>query len=350
MYWERLKLWPVVQILDSFGMKYAHLIALLVLIASAATTAGGQGSPYATLPSPALSATATAAGASSDNEDQSVLTIRKRVDEVHLLFTATDRHGRFVKNLSQGDFQILDDHKPPQSISEFRRETDLPLELGLVVDVSGSIRSRFTFEQDSAIAFMQHTLRPHFDKAFVMGFNGHPQIAQDFTDSAAVLAQGVHRLRAGGGTALYDAIYHACRDKLLNKGDSNRPVRHALIVLSDGDDNQSEVTREAAIEMAQRAEVIIFAISTDDSPTYQRGDRVLQQLADSTGGRAFFPLKVKDVARSFTSIEDELRSQYVVSYKPAQFDADGRFRSIELTSEKKDLSLRARRGYYAPRQ
>lgn len=334
-------------------MKYAHFISLLVLISSAATTARGQGAPYpATLPSPALSATATTAvapSAPSDSEEQSVLTIKKRVDEVHLLFTATDRHGRFVKNLTQNDFYILDDHKPPQSILEFRRETDLPLELGLVVDVSGSIRSRFTFEQESAIAFMQHTLRPSFDKAFVMSFNGRPQLVQDFTDRVPVLAQGVQRMRAGGGTALYDAIYQACRDKLL-KGDTSRPVRHALIVLSDGDDNQSEVNRETAIEMAQRAEVIIYTISTDDSPTYQRGDRVLQQLADSTGGRAFFPLKVKDVSRSFSAIEDELRSQYIVSYKPAQFDADGRFRSIELSSQKKDLSLRARRGYYAPRQ
>jgi VWFA-related protein len=330
-------------------MKYLHLIAFFVLISLAATTAGGQASPYAKLPSPALSATATAAAASSDNEDQSVLTIRKRVDEVHLLFTATDRRGRFVKNLKQSDFQILDDHKPPQSILEFRHETDLPLELGLVVDVSGSIRSRFSFEQDSAIAFMEHVLRPGFDKAFVMSFNGRPQLVQDFTDRVPVLAQSVHRMRSGGGTALYDAIYHACRDKLL-KADTTRPVRHALIVISDGDDNQSEVNREAAIEMAQRAEVIIYALSTDDSPTYQRGDRVLQQMADSTGGRAFFPLKMKDVTRSFAAIEDELRSQYIVSYKPAQFDADGRFRSIELTSDKKDLSLRARRGYYAPRQ
>ena len=127
-------------------------------------------------------------------------------------------------------------------------------------------------------------------------------------------------------------------------------MRRALIILSDGDDNQSDVTREAAMEMAERAEVIIYTISTDDSPTVQRGDRVLQQLADATGGRAFSPFKDKDVARSFVAIQDELRSQYIISYKPAQFDADGRYRSIEISSLKKDLSIRARKGYFAPRQ
>jgi Ca-activated chloride channel homolog len=217
------------------------------------------------------------------------------------------------------------------------------------VDTSGSVRSRFDFEQEAAVSFLEHTLRPHFDKAFVMGFNTHSQITQDFTDNVTLLQTGVNSLHDGGGTALYDAIYRACREKLL-KDKSDRPVRRAIIIVSDGEDNQSEVSRAQAIEMAQRAEVLIYAISTDDSGLILRGDKVLEQLADATGGRAFFPFKMKDIKSSFSAIEDELRSQYVVSYRPANFDADGRYRSIEITALKKDLQVRARRGYYAPRQ
>jgi VWFA-related protein len=231
----------------------------------------------------------------------------------------------------------------------FIRHTDLPLELGLLVDTSGSVRSRFDFEQEAAVGFLQHTLRPNFDKAFVMGFSSRSQVMQDFTDNATLLATGVHRLRSGGGTALFDAIYHACRDKLI-KGKADHPVRRAIVVVSDGEDNQSDASKQQAIEMAQRAEVIIYAISTDDSGLILRGDKTLQQLADATGGRAFFPYKMKDITKSFAAIEDELRSQYVVSYRPANFDADGRFRSIEITALKKDLQVRSRRGYYAPRQ
>jgi len=320
-----------------------------------ATVAWGQVSPsQAASAHPVFSSVSgtvasTSIAPSAATSDDPAFTIKKQVDEVHLLFTATDKHGHFVRTLEQSDLTILDDHKVPAAVLTFRRETDLPLQVGLLVDVSGSVRSRFTFEQASAIDFLNRTLRPGSDQAFVAGFNSHWQMTQDFTDNVALLSQGVHRLRSGGGTALYDAIYKACKEKLMNSN-PDHPVRHALIVLSDGDDNQSDVSRDAAIEMAQRAEVILYTISTDDGPTVQRGDRVLRQLADATGGRAFFPLKDKDVSHSFTEIQDELRSQYIVSYKPAQFDADGRYRTIEISSLKKDLSLRARKGYFAPRQ
>jgi len=297
----------------------------------------------------ALDASAVVPGAASDDPQNSVLTLHARVNEVNVLFIATDKHGKFVRDLNQNDFTILDDHKPPQAILNFRRETDLPLHMGLLIDVSGSVDSRFDFEQTAATSFLEHTVRKGYDRMFVMGFNSHTQLAQDFTDNAALLSRGIHNLRDGGGTALYDAIYHACKDKLL-KDHSERPVRKAIIVVSDGEDNQSEVTRAQAIEMAQRAEVIIYAISTDDSGLVMRGDGVLEQLASATGGRAFFPFKMKDITHSFAAIEDELRSQYIVSYKPADFDADGRYRTIEISSLKKDLQVRARKGYFAPRQ
>ena len=325
-------------------MKYTGVTFFLgvILLAAWAQPLPAQNSYVAVAPE------YSAEVAASDQPD-SVLTIKKRVDEVNVLFIATDRHGKFVRNLTQTDFNILDDHKPPQAIDAFRKETDLPLQLGLLVDTSGSVRSRFDFEQEAAVSFLQSTLRPGFDKAFVMGFSNRTQVSQDFTDNARLLATGVHSLQDGGGTALYDAIYKACRDKLA-KQTSDRPVRKAIIIVSDGEDNQSEYSRAQAIEMAQRAEVIIYAISTDDSGLILRGDRVLEQLADATGGRAFFPFKMKDIKSSFAAIEDELRSQYVVSYRPADFDADGRYRSIEITAVKKDLQVRARRGYFAPRQ
>jgi Ca-activated chloride channel homolog len=286
--------------------------------------------------------------ADSDHDD-SILTIKKRVDEVNVLFIATDKHGKFVRNLDQKDFNILDDHKPPQSIVNFRRETDLPIELGLLIDISGSVRGRFDFEQDAAVSFLQNTVRPNFDKAFVVGFSGQSQMMQNFTDNAALLSAAVHRMHDGGGTALYDAIYRACHDNLI-KDHEDHPSRRAIVVVSDGEDNQSEYSEAQAIEMAQRAEVIIYAISTDDSGLVLRGDKVLQRIADATGGRAFFPFKMKDIKNSFSAIQDELRSQYIISYHPADFEANGRFRPIEITALKKDLQVRSRRGYYAPRQ
>ncbi|HZR58338.1 MAG TPA: VWA domain-containing protein [Terriglobales bacterium] len=286
---------------------------------------------------------------SSVEVDQPITTITKRVDEVTVLFTATDKHGKFVRDLNEDDFAIRDDNKPPQSVVNFGSQTNLPLELGLLIDTSGSVHARFDFEQEAAVSFLQRTLRVNYDKAFVMGFNTQSQVTQAFTDNVSLLATGVHHLQDGGGTALYSAVYKACRDILI-KADENRPVRRAIILVSDGEDNQSDVSRAQAIEMAQRAQVIIYAISTDDSGLILRGDKALQQLADSTGGRAFFPYKMKEIKNSFAAIEDELRSQYVVSYHPADFDADGRYRPIEITALKKDVQVRARRGYYAPQQ
>ncbi len=321
------------------------LVVIVVGFATAGLPARAQ-SPYVAATSLALPEASPSTG--TDASDP-ILTIKARVNEVNVLFIATDRHGKFVRNLNQGDFSILDDHKPPTAIINFRRETDLPLELGLLVDTSGSVHGRFDFEQEAAVSFLQHTLRANFDKAFVMGFGTHSLVTQEFTDNVRLLETGVRSLRNGGGTAMYDAIYKACREKL-SKERGDHPVRRAIVVISDGEDNQSEVSKAMAIETAQRAEVIIYAISTDDSGLILRGDKALQQIADATGGRAFFPFKMKDIKSSFAAIEDELRSQYVVSYKPADFDADGRYRSIEITALKKDLQVRSRKGYYAPRQ
>jgi len=340
--------------LDGLAILWALVFVLGVCVSGCAQT-GAYVNPASTVAIPTGASTPIVAAVSrnemedDDAADQPILTIKKRVDEVNVLFIATDRHGKFVRNLNQSDFSILDDHKPVENILNFRRETDLPIEMGLLMDVSGSVQGRFGFEKEAATGFLRHVIRPGYDRAFVVGFNKDSRITQDFTDQVPLLAAGVQRLSNGGGTALYDAVYKACKEKLLREH-SEHPIRKAIVILSDGEDNQSEHSRAQAIEMAQRAEVLIYAISTDDSGLILRGDKVLDELANATGGRAFFPYKMKDITHSFAAIEEELRSQYAVSYKPSDFDADGRFHSIEITALKKDLQVRARHGYYAPRQ
>jgi Ca-activated chloride channel homolog len=329
-----------VQFLDGLGMKYIGVGICVAMAVQWANAPAAAQNAYVASSAPAIT---------SAVDTNSVITIRKRVNEVNVLFIAMDKHGKFVRDLSQNDFSFLDDHRPPQQIVNFSQQTDLPLQMGLLIDTSGSVRGRFQFEQDAAVGFLQHTIRPHYDHAFVMGFSARNRVVQDFTDNVSLLAAGVQNLQDGGGTALYQAIYAACKERLL-KDDSDRPMRRALVIVSDGEDNQSEVSKQQAIEMAQRAQVLIYAISTDDSGLILRGDKNLQQLADATGGRAFFPYKMKDIKNSFSAIEDELRSQYVVSYHPANFDADGRYRTIEITSLKRDLQVRARKGYFAPQQ
>jgi len=293
---------------------------------------------------------AGSAGAPTEVPDDTITTIRKRVDEVNVVFTVTDKREHFVKDLTENDFRVVDDNKPAQSIRSFSRQTNLPLRVGLLIDASNSVRDRFKFEQEAAIEFLNQIIRPKYDKAFVIGFDTTPEVTQDFTDSPEALSRGVRMLRAGGGTAMYDAIYFACRDKLMKEDNGVMATRRAIILLSDGEDNQSRVSREEAVEMAQRAEVIIYAISTNTSGLKLRGDKVLEHFAEQTGGKAFFPFKIEDVANAFTEISDELRSQYAIAYKPADFTADGKYRSIQIIADNKKYHVRARKGYYAPRQ
>jgi len=320
---------------------------------SPSSGASGQSAsaPSASHPAPTQPSTSAANGQqSSTQDDESVTTIRKTVNEVNVVFTVTDKHGRYVKDLSKGDFKVIDDSKPAEEVKDFRNQTDLPLQVGLLVDASNSVRDRFKFEQESAIEFLNQTIRPKYDAAFIVGFDVTPEVTQDFTDNTENLSRGVRLLRPGGGTAMFDALYFSCRDKLL-KAPRSGPLRRAIILLSDGEDNQSHVTREEAIEMAQRAEVIVYTISTNISGMKGKGDKVLERIADATGGRAFFPFQLRDVANAFAEIQDELRSQYAVSYKPADFRADGRYRTIEIVAaDRKNLHVRSRRGYFAPAQ
>ena len=315
-----------------------------------ALPAGAQNNAAVSTPAAVKQDTPAPANPVPSSEDTAA-TIRTTVNEVNVVFTVTDKHGHYVRDLKKDDFKVLDDNRPAAEISSFHTESDLPLQVGLLVDASNSVRDRFKFEQESAIEFLNQTIRPKYDKAFVVGFDVTPEVTQDFTDNTEDLSHGVRMLRPGGGTAMYDALYFACRDKLMKSGQSG-PVRKAIILLSDGEDNQSHVTREEAIEMAERAEVIVYTISTNVSGTTQRGDKVLVRIADATGGRAFFPFQVTDVANAFAQIQDELRSQYALSYKPPHFQADGQFHTIEISAldTKRNLRVRSRHGYYAPKQ
>jgi VWFA-related protein len=279
--------------------------------------------------------------------DEERPTIRRTVNEVNVVFTVTDKHNRYIKDLSKNDFKVIDDEKPVDEIRSFRRETDLPLQVGLLIDASNSVRDRFKFEQESAIEFLNQTIRPKYDQAFVVGFDTEFEVTQDFTDSTEALSKGVRALRPGGGTAMYDAIYRTCREKLLKSAQTSE-VRRAIILVSDGEDNYSRVTRDESIEMALRANVIVYTISTN-FPSGGDGDKVLQKIADATGGRAFQPFQLSDVANAFARIQDDLRSQYALSYRPAEFHHDGRYRTIEITAQnRKGLKVRSRHGYYAP--
>jgi Ca-activated chloride channel homolog len=317
--------------------------------APAASTASAPATPGPASSSSTALPVGPATPPSSESDDVPLTTITKRVDEVNVVFTVTDKRGKFVKDLKQKDFQVMDDSRQG-TIRSFRSETNLPLRVGLLIDASNSVRDRFKFEQEAAIEFLNQIIRANFDGAFVIGFDTTPEVTQDFTDNTEALAKGVHMLRPGGGTAMYDAIYYACRDKLMAYDKSTVATRRAIILLSDGEDNQSRVSREEALEMAQKAEVIIYAISTNTSGMKLRGDKVLEYFADQTGGRAFFPFKIQEVSDAFSQIQDELRSQYAISYKPSDFQFNGKYHKIDILADNKKYKVRARKGYYAPTQ
>ena len=273
-------------------------------------------------------------------------TIRVDVSRVPLLFTVTDKKNRFITNLGREDFRVFD-NKVEQDIREFVRESELPLRIGILVDTSNSIRERFKFEQEAAIEFIRSVLREERDRAFLVSFDTRAELIVDFTTDPEELALGVRRLRAGGGTALYDAIYFSCRDKLPEDWPPEQ-FRRALVILGDGEDNQSTVTRDMALEMAHKAETVIYTISTNRSDKQIAGDKVLRKYARETGGLSFHPFQARDLEQSFANIANELRHQYFILYSPKDFAADGTFHRVQIKTRVKNTQVRVRRGYYAP--
>jgi VWFA-related protein len=280
--------------------------------------------------------------------DASAPVIHATVNEVNLIFTVTDKHGHYIPNLHQSDFALLDDQKAPFRVTSFHQQINLPLRVGMLIDTSTSIRTRFQFEQQSATEFLLKILKTKSDRAFVMGFDSTPTIEQDWTNNIDALESGVNRLHPVGGTALFDAIYTACRDKLMTERGPD-PVRKAIVLISDGEDNQSRVYQDEAIKECQRAETIIYAVSTNWTPSRGKGDDVLTKLAGETGGQALFPPSVEDMSASFSNIEEELRSQYALTYTPADFKENGAFRPIYLFCNDRRYQVRAKKGYFAPK-
>ena len=274
---------------------------------------------------------------------------RTTVNEVPVVFTVTDKHNHYVRDLNKSDFKVIDDGRPVIQIRSFRRETELPLRVGLLIDSSASVRGRFKFEQEAAIEFMNQTIRPRFDEAFVLGFDSSLEVTQEFTGDTERLSKGIRSLRPGNSTRLYDAIYYACRERLLDRTET-RSVRKAIVLITDGEDNSSRSTREEAIDMALRANVIVYTISTNFPGYAESGkyDKILQRIADATGGRWFEPFQVTDVANAFAQIQADLRSQYALAYHPEDFKHDGWYRTIEILAEHKGLKVHSRHGYYAP--
>jgi VWFA-related protein len=281
------------------------------------------------------------------NQDEPTETIKVQVNEVNLIFTVTDKKGKFITGLKRENFGLLDDGRPPLAVLRFTQQTNLPLRVGIMLDTSSSIRQRFQFEQDSAIEFLLQILHRD-DRAFVEGFDIRTDLAQDFTNNVDLLNQGIRKLRPGGGTALFDALYKTCKDQMLTLQETGA-VRRALILVSDGDDNYSRVQESDAIKMCQRADTIVYTISTNISPSKDKGDEVLKQISEATGGQPFYPIRLEDVAIGFRNIEEELRSQYHLVYRPADLKMDGSFRTIYLQASDTLYHVRAQKGSFAPR-
>jgi len=279
-------------------------------------------------------------------DEQTIITVD--VTRVNLLFTVTDRKGRFVTDLGKDDFEIIE-NKKAQNIQEFVAESDLPLRLGILIDTSNSIRDRFKFEQEAAISFINNVIRSNQDKGLVVSFDTRAELVSDLQTETDKLIAGIRSLRPGGGTALYDAVFFACRDKL-SQDQPRHKFRRAIVIVSDGDDNQSNYTRDQALEMAQKADVVLYAISTNRSKMEQDGDKILKYYASETGGRAFFPFQVEDMEQSFENIANELRHQYNLSYRPEPLKTDGLFHPVDVRVKgRKDLVVHVRKGYYAPK-
>ena len=283
------------------------------------------------------------------NGEQNLPRIVTSVDVVNVVFTVTDDDGRFVKDLTRDRFRVLDNNLPPKEITSFEAETGLPLRVGLLIDASNSIRERFIFEQRAATDFLQQMLKPESDKALVLAFDEIYEVITDFTNDIDRLSAGLRKISPGGSTAMWDAIYYTCREKLMKEGSTN-PVRRVIVLISDGNDTQSHVFSKEAIDMAQRAEVSIYTVSTSLGFSHGDGDHNLKMLADATGGQAFFPAKLDDVSAAFARIQRELRSQYSISYKPEGFQPNGQYRSISIKAVHGGLKIRAKKGYYARKQ
>jgi VWFA-related protein len=294
-------------------------------------------------------------------------TIKVDVDIVNVLASVRDKRGALVSNLEKNDFTVLEDGKP-QDIKYFARETDLPLTIGLLVDVSGSQRNLIDIERNAASQFFSQVLRKK-DMAFLISFGEESELLQDYTNSARLLTEGLGQLRpssgvgglhpgpvptAGGprGTVLYDAVYLAANEKL--KSEVGRKV---IVIITDGVDQGSRLSLNQAVEAAQKSDAVIYCIDYNDPSAYGggfgislgggAGGSTMRKMSDETGGHTYKVDRKHTLNEVFKELQDEMRSQYSIGYTPANERKDGSYRRIEIKLANKDLKAQARKGYYA---
>lgn len=270
--------------------------------------------------------------------------IRVEVEAVNVLVSVHDKEtGEFLKGLTPDDFEVYEDGVL-QEITNFSEQTNLPLAIALCVDTSASVRIKLDFEKEAATDFIYSVMRPT-DLALLAEFDSGVTLLHDFTNNPNDLSREIDRLRAGGGTALYDAVAVVAEQKLLDV-----PGRKVMVILSDGADLSSDTSFEDALKMAYRAETAIYAISTTrfGAQIDHEGDNALKQLAESTGGRAYFPYAVGRLNEAFRAINEELRNQYNLAYVSSNKVHDGKFRKIRVKLKRDNTHLYYRKGYYAP--
>lgn len=272
--------------------------------------------------------------------------ISVEVTRVSMAFSVTDRKGRFVTGFKKEDFEVFENGKP-QAIQEFTAEPTLPLRVAVLIDTSNSIRDRFKFEQEAASQFLDEMIRTNQDKAMVVSFDSSVQTTCDLTADTDKLGRAIRELRPGGGTALYDAVRFAA--ERLGSEQPSYQFRRIMIVVSDGDDNQSHGTRDQALEAAQQAETFVYAISTNNLNSGDtEGDKVLRYFTRETGGKTYFPFKLEDLSQSFQNVAEEVRHQYNITYRPEPLVNDGLFHKVEIRVKgHKEVSVQSRKGYFA---
>jgi Ca-activated chloride channel homolog len=290
-------------------------------------------------------------GAKQDGVDPG--RIKQVTVNVRLPVTVTDKNHRFIVDLKEADFEIAED-KTPQAIVSFMPQGNLPLDLAVLMDTSNSVKPKLKFEKGAALTFLETMLNSRQDRALLATFDSQIELHQDFTDSMDLLTQAIDKLKAQGGTRMYDAIYGFCEEKMMASTSLGR--RHAMVVITDGKDTESERNLKDVIDIAQLSETIVYVISTESGGLFgaQAGliggkeDKDLRQLAEETGGRAFFTPELAELGKSLDGIARELRSQYLIAYEPANGNFDGKYRQIEVKLPKrKDLKARTKKGYMA---
>lgn len=272
-------------------------------------------------------------------------TIRAEVPLVNIIFSALERNSRPVPGLKMDDFLVFEDRKPQkiEYFSQLTEGSDIPLTIALLIDTSGSVRSKLDDEKETAAEFLRSILRKGKDEALIIQFDSEVRLVQDFTDDIDRLVRAMNGLEAGNSTSLYDAIYLAVEEKL--KGEVGRKV---IVAITDGDDTASKLKKEEAIDAAQRNDVLIYGIGVR-SREFGANFGVLKKFAEETGGGFFSPqAKMADIQAAFRAIGEELKGQYSLAYTPDNKTRDGTFRAVEIRCKLKGVRVRARRGYFAP--